>query len=74
MLIVCFSLHNPTHNPTYIYYYVIYSKCPYVYIQNGYILNALMRYFRISPARKIFENVQVFISKGSVCYNILGTL
>ena len=33
-----------------------------------------MRYFRISPASKIFENVQVFISKGSVCYNILGTL
>ena len=33
-----------------------------------------MRYFRISPARKIFENVQVFISKGCVCYNILGIL
>ena len=39
-----------------------------------YILNALMRYFRISPARKIFENVQVFIINYSVCYNILGTL
>ena len=44
-----------------------------LYIQNGYILNALMRYFRISPARKIFENVQVFISKGSVCYIVLVT-
>ena len=29
MLIAFFSLHPHTHNPTYIYYYVIYSKCSY---------------------------------------------
>ena len=29
MLIASFSLHPHTHNPTYIYYYVIYSKCSY---------------------------------------------
>ena len=38
-----------------------------------YVLNALMRYFCIYPARRIFENVQVFISKGSVCYIVLVT-
>ena len=45
----------------FIYTEWLYTECSYA------LLSHISR-------RKIFENVQVFISKGCVCYIILGTL